>query len=128
MLHLIEEVQIKSKSVIVGARQRIKNAVFIPFILSRGNFLNNCVLSQYIMYWINFRNIYTFTFQKTWFHTFFVIPHWCCLELMLLYLDFSALSLIIPFNWRVNFGVTESGSRGRHNFSLKNRNRDCGNK
>ena len=35
-----------------------------PLILSEGNLFNICVLSQCIVNWIHFQNIYTFTYQK----------------------------------------------------------------
>ena len=38
MLQLIKESQIKSKAVITGARKRKKKALFVLFILSKGNF------------------------------------------------------------------------------------------
>ena len=31
----------------------------------QGIFVNICVLSQCVLYWINFQNIYTFTYRKT---------------------------------------------------------------
>ena len=44
---------------------REKKRVFsVTFILSEGNFFSICFLSQYVVYWINFENIYTFTYQK----------------------------------------------------------------
>ena len=45
----------------IGARKK-KSLFFVIFILSEGNFW---VLSQYIVYWMNFQNICTFTYQKT---------------------------------------------------------------
>ena len=45
----------------IGARKK-KSLFFVIFILSEGNFW---VLSRYIVYWINFQNIYTFTYHKT---------------------------------------------------------------
>ena len=39
-----------------------KRVLLLTFILSEGNFFNMCVLSKCILYWINFENIYTFTF------------------------------------------------------------------
>ena len=59
----------------VGARERIKRAYFAPFISFEGTFLNICVLSQCIVYWIHFQNIHIFTYQKTYF------IHFCCLLL-----------------------------------------------
>ena len=49
----------------VGALKRKKGAFFVPFILFEGNFFKICILSQYIVYWIHFQNIHTFTNQKT---------------------------------------------------------------
>ena len=56
----------------VGAHER-KRAFFVPFILSKGNFFNICVLSQCIVYWIHFQNVHTFTCQKTLFHKLFCL-------------------------------------------------------
>ena len=53
---------------LVGARERKNRAFFVPFILSEGNFLNICILSRCIVYWIHFQNIHTFTYQKTLHH------------------------------------------------------------
>ena len=57
----------------VGACKREKRAFFVPPIYSEGNFLNICVLSQYIVYWIHFRNTHTFTYQKELLHTPFCL-------------------------------------------------------
>ena len=43
--------------------ERKKTEFFITFILSEGN--STCVLSQCIVYWIRFQDIYTYTYQKT---------------------------------------------------------------
>ena len=48
----------------VGACERKKRAFFVPFILSKGIFLNICLLSRFIVYWIYSQNIHTFTYQK----------------------------------------------------------------
>ena len=53
--------------------RRKKRAFFVPFIFSEGNFINICVLSQCIAYWIHCQNIYTFTYQKTFLHTPFCL-------------------------------------------------------
>ena len=50
-----------------------KRAFFVPLILSEGYFINICVLPQYIVYWIYFQNIHTFTNQKTLLHTLFCL-------------------------------------------------------
>ena len=57
----------------VGARGRKKRAFFVPFVLSEGNLFKIRVLSQCIMYWIHFQNIYTFTYQKTLLHTLLLL-------------------------------------------------------
>ena len=54
----------------VGARERIQREFFVQFILRKGNFSNIYVLSQCIVYWIHFRNIHTFIYQKTLLHYF----------------------------------------------------------
>ena len=45
------------------------SAFYVTFIFSEGNFFNVGVLSQCIVFWINFQNRYTFTYQKTLFYT-----------------------------------------------------------
>ena len=57
----------------VGARERTKRAFFVPFILSEGNFINICVLSQCLVYWIHIHNIRSFTYQKSLPHTLFCL-------------------------------------------------------
>ena len=53
--------------------ERKKSALFVKFILSERNFFKTWVLSQSIAYWINFQNIYTFTYQKILLHTFLLL-------------------------------------------------------
>ena len=43
-----------------AARKRKRRAFFVPLILSKGNFLNICVLSQYIVHWIHILSEYTY--------------------------------------------------------------------
>ena len=55
-----------------------KRVHFLQLILSEENFRNNfCFISMYcilcIVYWINFQNIYTFTYQKTLLHTLLLL-------------------------------------------------------
>ena len=59
VLQLIWDSQIKSKTVEMELvkKKRLQ-------ILFKGNFFSICDLSQCIVYWINFQNIYTFTYQK----------------------------------------------------------------
>ena len=57
----------------VGAWERKKEGLFLPFILSQGNFFNIVVLSQCIVYWIYFQNIHTFTYQKALLHTLLLL-------------------------------------------------------
>ena len=51
----------------------IKRALFVLFILSKGNCSNICVLSQCIVYWINLKNKRTFIYQKTLLHALFCL-------------------------------------------------------
>ena len=53
----------------VGACERKKGALFVPFILSKGSFFKICVLYQCIVYWIHFQNIHTFTIKKMLLYT-----------------------------------------------------------
>ena len=55
----------------VGACESKKRAVFVAFILSE--IFSRFVLSQFIVYWINFKNIHTFTYQKTLLHTLLLL-------------------------------------------------------
>ena len=48
--------------------KRKKRVFFVTFILTEGNFFNICVLSHCLVYWIYFKNINTFTYQKTLLH------------------------------------------------------------
>ena len=50
-----------------------KKEGILPFILSKGNIFNICVLSQCIMHWIYFQNIHTFTYQKALLHTLWLL-------------------------------------------------------
>ena len=69
VLRVIQESQIKSKTVISwNSRKKKKGAFFAPLFFRR-DFLKTCVLSQCIVYWTHFQNINTFTYQKTLPHT-----------------------------------------------------------
>ena len=57
----------------VWAHAKKKKKFFLPFILSKGNVFDICVLSRCIVYWIHFQNIHTFTYQKTLLHTPFCL-------------------------------------------------------
>ena len=65
--------ELKVKLQWVGAHRRKKSAFFVTFILSEGNFVNICILSQCILYLINFQHIHHFTYQKTLHHTFMLL-------------------------------------------------------
>ena len=54
-------------------RARKKKAFFVSFILSEGKFFTIYVLSQCVVYWINFQNIHSFTYQKILFHTLLLL-------------------------------------------------------
>ena len=53
--------------------QKKEEGIFVPFILSEGDFFKICVLSQWIVHWIHFLNLHTFTFQKTLLHTLLLL-------------------------------------------------------
>ena len=57
--------KLKVKPWWVGTHKRKKRVLFVPFILSEEYFFNICVLSQCIVYWLHFQNIYIFIYQKT---------------------------------------------------------------
>ena len=57
----------------VRARERKKNVFFETFILLERDFISIIVLSQCIVYWINFQNKYTSTYQKTLLHTILML-------------------------------------------------------
>ena len=48
-----------------------KRAFFVPFILSKGNLINICVLPHYFVCWIHFLNIHNFLYQKKFLHILF---------------------------------------------------------
>ena len=50
VLQLINESQIKSKTVMSWSSRKKMRAFCVPFILFEGNIFNICVLSQYIFY------------------------------------------------------------------------------
>ena len=62
----------KAKLWWAGARWRKKSPFFVT-LLSEGNFLNFWILSQCIVYWINFLKIDTLKHQKTLLHTTFTL-------------------------------------------------------
>ena len=63
-----KNLKLKVKLWWVSAHERNKSAFFVKTILPEENFFNICVLSQCIVYWTNFENIYSFTYQKTLLH------------------------------------------------------------
>ena len=52
VVQFIQESQIRSKTVVVGARERKKRVFFVPLILSGGNFFNISDLAQYTLIYI----------------------------------------------------------------------------
>ena len=69
-----ENHNLKVKLLWVGAPERKKSAYFVTFaFFSEGIYFNTCVLSQCIVYRINFQNIYTFTYQKTLLYTLLLL-------------------------------------------------------
>ena len=65
--------ELKVKLWWVEARKRIKKAFFVTFVWSEGNFFNIFFLSKCIVHWINFQNIYTFTYQETLLYTLLLL-------------------------------------------------------
>ena len=66
---LYKNCELKVKLWWCGSRKRKKSAFFVTFTLSKGNFFNIWILSQCMVYWINFQNIYTFTYQRALLYT-----------------------------------------------------------
>ena len=50
VLQLIQKSQIKSKTAMSWSSRKKKEGIFVPFILSEGNFFKICDLSQCIVY------------------------------------------------------------------------------
>ena len=50
VLHLVQELPIKTRAVMCWSSRKKKSAFFVTFILSEGNFINILVLSQCIVY------------------------------------------------------------------------------
>ena len=73
VLQLIQEFQIKSKTVMSWSWQKKKDCIFLTFTLPGRIFFNICALFQGIMYWVNFQNIYTFSLLYTIFFLVFNI-------------------------------------------------------
>ena len=70
VLQLIQESQIKSKTVMSWSSQNKKEFIFyIVYFVWKEIF----VLSQRIVYWIHFQNIHTLTYHKTLFHTLLLL-------------------------------------------------------
>ena len=55
-----------------SSRKKIEG-IFCTVHFVRRKFFNICALTQYIMYWILFQNIHTFTYQKTLLHTILLL-------------------------------------------------------
>ena len=103
VLELIQESQFKSKTVMSWGLRKKKEGIFLPFILSEGNLFKICVLSQYIVYWIHFQNIHTFTYKKAF-----------LLALLCLFLSVSLIHIsIIIVRYVLLFTIFVSMSRPR---------------
>ena len=50
-----------------------KKNIFCNVYFVQRIFFNDCVLSQYIVYWIKSQNVYTFTYQKTFLNTILLL-------------------------------------------------------
>ena len=70
VLQLIQEFGIKSKTLMSWSSRKKKEGIFCTRLFcAKESFFNICVLSQCVVYWINFQNIYTFNYQNTLLHT-----------------------------------------------------------
>ena len=73
VLQLESEWQIKkSKTVMRCSSRKKKGRVFDNVCFARKNVFSICILLQFIVYWINFQNIYAFTYQKVLLHKLFL--------------------------------------------------------
>ena len=96
--------KLKAKLWWVGAHKRKKEAFFVPFIFSEGKFFKICVLSQFIVYWIHFQKIHTFTYQKTLLHKLLllvleIVESLQCILNLFLKSVHAALNFAIIINW-----------------------------
>ena len=75
-----------------------RNAYFV-----QRKFFNICVLFQCIVYWINFQNIYPFTYQKILLHTLFFVES---LQCIFKFLDFCCgIARVFVLGGRLKLGV-----------------------
>ena len=65
--------KLKAKLWWVGGRETKKYALFVTFILSKGNFCSLCILFQCLVNWINFQNTNIFSYQKALLDTLFCL-------------------------------------------------------
>ena len=65
--------KLKGKLSWVGAREKKRGHFLNRLFCPEEIFFNICILSNYMVYWIYFQNIHTFTYQKILFHTHFCL-------------------------------------------------------
>ena len=87
----------KSKTVMSWISQRKLRAFFVLFILSKEIFFLTFVLSQCIVYRINFQNTHTFTYQNTLLYT-----HFCLFLKSLKAFSILNKTFLIPFQHIIN--------------------------
>ena len=73
VLQLKKGLQINNKNVMNWSLQKKKECIFCNVYLVQRKFFNICVISHCIVYWLNFQNIHTFTYQKTLLHTLLLL-------------------------------------------------------
>ena len=73
VVQLIWELQIKGKIVMSCISRVKKEGIFCTVYFVRRKFFLIFVLSQCIVYWIHFQNIYTFIYQNTLLHSPFFL-------------------------------------------------------
>ena len=72
-VQLKKESNMKNKTVMSWSFQKKKYGIFCAVYFAEGNFFNIRFLSQCILYWVQFQNKHTFTYQKISLHTFFCL-------------------------------------------------------
>ena len=65
--------ELKLKLWLVGVRGKERVHFCITLILPEGYLFNICVISQCTVYWRNFQNTHSFTYQKNLLHTPFLL-------------------------------------------------------
>ena len=81
-----------------------ESVFFVTLILSEGNFFNICILSQCIVYWINFQKIHILTYQKK---HYFMLLHIQTKHYVIQFIIIIIIIIILfqCFTWRYRYGI-----------------------